>query len=47
MSVITDAQVNQLLELEDKQRGTEKYTAISKWAQQLEALQNTLANKLL
>ena len=40
-------QVNQLLELEDRQQGTEKYTAIHKWASQLEALQNTLANKLL
>lgn len=40
-------QVNQLLELEDRQQGTEKYTAIHKWAAQLEALQNTLANKLL
>ena len=40
-------QVNQLLELEDRQQGTEKYTAIHKWASQLENLQNTLANKLL
>ena len=40
-------QVNQLLELEDKQRGGEKYTAISRWAAQLESLQQNITNKLL
>mmetsp|Transcript_11291 Transcript_11291/g.33951 ORF Transcript_11291/g.33951 Transcript_11291/m.33951 type:complete len:442 (-) Transcript_11291:274-1599(-) len=40
-------QVNHLLELEERGRGSEKYTAIHSWASQLDALQNTIANKLL
>lgn len=41
-----DTQVNHLLELEDRGRGSEKYAAIHSWATQLDALQNTIANKV-
>lgn len=39
--------MNHLLELEERGRGSEKYTAIHSWASQLDALQNTIANKVL
>mmetsp|Transcript_4769 Transcript_4769/g.7413 ORF Transcript_4769/g.7413 Transcript_4769/m.7413 type:complete len:442 (-) Transcript_4769:74-1399(-) len=39
-------QVNQLLELADKNKGTKKYTAIDKWTSQLSILYGTVVNRL-
>jgi len=40
-------QVNGLLELEDKNKGSKKYHAIDKWSNQLKVLQTTVAHKLV
>jgi COP9 signalosome complex subunit 2 len=39
-------QVNQLLELGDRTKGTKKYTAVSKWSTQLGTLHQTIVNKV-
>eukprot|EP00976_Prorocentrum_cordatum_P102641 1193144-Prorocentrum_minimum.AAC.3 len=39
-------QVNQLLELGDKTKGTKKYLAVSKWNSQLQSLHQTVVNKV-
>jgi len=39
-------QVNQLLELADKAKGTNKYIAVSKWNNQLRTLHQTVVNKV-
>mmetsp|Transcript_6044 Transcript_6044/g.12312 ORF Transcript_6044/g.12312 Transcript_6044/m.12312 type:complete len:437 (-) Transcript_6044:212-1522(-) len=39
-------QVNQLLELGDKAKGTKKYLAVSKWNSQLQSLHQTVVNKV-
>jgi hypothetical protein len=39
-------QVNQLLELQDKAAGTQKYEAIHKWTTHVNALHNTIVSRL-
>ena len=39
-------QVHQLLELEDKAHGTEKYDALHKWATHIHALHTSVAARL-
>lgn len=40
-------QVNQVLEVGDRSQGTNKYTAMSKWMQQLQTSHATVLNKLV
>lgn len=39
-------QVNQLLEVGDKNQGTRKYTALDKWASQLKSIHTAVQNKM-
>lgn len=39
-------QVNQLLEVGDKNAGMQKYTAMDKWANQLKSIHTTVCNKV-
>lgn len=39
-------QVNQLLEVGDKQQGSRKYTALDKWAAQVKSIHGTVLNRL-
>ena len=39
-------QVNQLLEVGDRNQGTRKYTALDKWATQLMSIHTAVQNKM-
>jgi hypothetical protein len=39
-------QVNQLLEVGDKNAGMQKYTAMDKWANQVKGIHTTVCNKV-
>lgn len=44
--VCISLQVNQLLEVGDKNAGMQKYSAMDKWANQLKSIHNTVCNKV-
>ena len=44
--LLLGVQVNQLLELQDKAAGTQKYEAIQKWTTHVNALHNTIVSRL-
>ena len=45
-NLLPGMQVNQLLELQDKAAGTQKYEAIQRWTTHVDALHNTIVTRL-